>query len=224
MDKLLYTRLRITFMRNSNEGLLLWGVVVVGRARSLLVASVFVVGISAIETPAHADAYFFSFSGAGVTANGIITVDGTAPDLNSELTPPGFDVTSITGTYNGSAISLVSPSGCPACTLLPPPNNILYFPGSPTFVDDAGLLFSDTNGDLVNLFSDDVSAYTVANCSTSASCTDFADASITNLDTFTVTPTPIPYSLPMLGSVLIGGFLLSTLWNRRKSNPAVSPT
>lgn len=201
-----------------------------GRARFFLVTLVLVGGISLVRAPAaHADTYFFSFSGAGATASGIITVDGTS-DNSSPNSPPGFDVTGITGTYNNSTIDLIipDPSACSGgsppsyCTALatldPPPDNILYFPGSPSFVDANGLLFSDTNGDLVNLFFDGTD-YVAANCPTSSSCTAFfGDPSATITDgTFTVASTPIPPSLPLLATALVGIFLVSRSQTQCKS-------
>lgn len=189
------------------------------KARSFflpLALGISVVGIG-VMGPAHADTYAtynFAFLGSDstTTAGGTITIDTTAPDSTNSLnTPPGYDITAITGTFDGFAITLVSSATCaasaPCSTLDPTPDNILYLPGSPTFLDTAGLAFSDTNGDLVNLWSDGTDYYALV-CS---GCTVFADAYFVD-GSFSVTP--LPASLPLLGSVLGGSFFVAK-WRRR---------
>ncbi|MGP0084733.1 MAG: hypothetical protein ACLP0B_14035 [Steroidobacteraceae bacterium] len=180
----------------------------------VLGASVFICGAIA---PAQADTYAtynFAFLGSDstTTASGSITIDTTAPDSTNSLnTPPGYDITAITGTFGGFAITLVSSATCavsaPCDTLDPTPDNILYLPGSPTFLDLGGLIFSDTNGDLVNLYSDGTDYYALV-CS---DCAAFADAYFVD-GSFSVSP--LPASLPLLGSVLGGSFFVAK-WRRR---------
>lgn len=179
----------------------------------LLGASGFNIGISA---PAHADSYYFSFEGTGilgtlgsVTADGVVTT-GALDSANSLNTPSGFDIIAITGTYNGYTITgLISPATCAAsapCNLLsPPPNDILYYPSTP-YLDAAGLVFSDANGDIVNLFGNSGSDYGAVAFDVSGN-ESFFDG------TFTAT-TPLPDSMLLLGGVLAAGFFIAQ-WRRR---------
>ena len=174
-----------------------------------------VVGIGVIG-PAHATTYYFSFEGIGivdttgsVTASGVLTT-GALDSANSLNTPPGFDITAITGTYNGYTITgLISPATCAAsapCNLLiPPPNDILYYPGTP-YLDAAGLVFSDANGDIVNLFGNSSSDY-------GASAFDASGDESFFDGTFTAS-TPLPDSMLLLGGVLAAGFFVAK-WRRR---------
>ena len=113
------------------------------QAQSLLLqlalsACVYTIGVIA---PAHANMYPFTFVGTGVfgttgsvTINGILTTDTTLDSANSSNTPPGFDITGITGTYDAFAITgLVQPSTCatvPLCNILntlnPPAEYVFY--------------------------------------------------------------------------------------------------
>lgn len=198
--------------------------------------------------PAHADTYSFLFTGDGVfgtsgsvTINATITT-GSQDSANSLNSPAGYDIdiSTITGTYlnannDSLAISvLVLPGTCapgPQCntlaTLFPAPpasppflptNYVFYYPGSPTYLDTNGLVFSDSSGDyLVNLWSDGVN-YFVSDCS--SSCTEFDNAA--EFEGW-LTITPLPGALPLLGSVLGGGYLITGWRRRRRSSSPGSP-
>jgi hypothetical protein len=169
-----------------------------------------------VLTPVHAATYAFAFLGTDffggpdtATSSGILTTG--MPNMG------GFDVIGITGTYNGFPITLVDPATClgsPLCSNLSPqsPDNILYFPDQP-FLDSQGLVFSvavsSTETDLVNLFFGGMD-YFAAQCS--LACENFIDGSFFE-GSFTVTP--IPPSLPMLGSVIVAAYLIDW-WRRRR--------
>jgi hypothetical protein len=177
-----------------------------------------VAGMSSVGmiAPAQATPYPFTFQGTGVTASGVFMTGG----LDSTL--PGFDITEITdGTYDGFDITkLVDPVACAASvicnTLDPLPDNVLYIPGSPSFLDLGGVVFS-ANGDLVNLFFDGTN-YFVADCGTS--CTTFDEASFFE---GTLEVTPLPGSLPLLATILVPGYFISAWRRRRKYRSAIVP-
>ncbi len=194
-------------------------------------ASMFSIGMI---VPAHADPYSFTFQGTGilgtlgsVTINGVLTTTGTPDSTNSLNSPPGFDITGITGTYDAFTIQgLVQPSTCtPASvcsalnTLNPPAEYVFYYPGSPTYLDTNGFVFADTIGDLVNLWSDGTDFF-ASNCAASASCTAFADAAQFE-GSFTITP--LPGSLPLLATILVPGYFISAWRRRRKHRSATVP-
>jgi hypothetical protein len=90
--------------------------------------------------------------------------------------------------------------------------NILYFPGQP-YLDSQGLVFSvavsSTETDLVNLFFG-TTDYFAIECS--LSCSNFLDGSFFE---GSFTATPIPSSLPMLGTVIVAAYLIDW-WRRRR--------
>ena len=72
----------------------------------------------------------FSYSAPGLTADGLL--QGTDNGNGS------YDITSASGTYDGSPISLV-PTGTPGVPFYW--DNVVYLPASPYYVDYLGLVF-----------------------------------------------------------------------------------
>lgn len=87
------------------------------------------------------DEYDWSYVSSDLAANGFFTT-GAADGS-------GFDITSITGTSNGNVIAGLLGFG--VCCGIPANNNIFY-PSGTTYFDDAGLGYSDSLGNQVNIF------------------------------------------------------------------------
>jgi len=71
-------------------------------------------------------------------------------------------------------------------------------------LDAAGVGFSDLNGNWVNLFFGGASYFVLTGDNT------FFEG------TFTVVPTPAPAALPLMGTILGAGYLISK-WRRQRS-------
>lgn len=124
------------------------------RRLTLLALPAMLLGVSS----ARADFYFFQYSGAGVTASGVLTTAA------SPLVAGGYLVTGLTGTLNSpdlsGAMTLVTPQqgnpGVPGDQNTSPSGLFYYddllFPGDPTNpFDNDGLLFT-VSGAEVNVY------------------------------------------------------------------------
>lgn len=141
--------------------------------------------VLAVAIGASADTFNFAYSGAGVTAGGVITA---LPQGGTE-----FLVTGITGFYNGEAITGIVACGTPATTC----NNYgfqwdnLLFTGEPHF-DYYGLLYSTAGGNLVNVYVDGTQYM------------NWDQSGGTAITSGSISATPEPSTLLMLGSGIIG--------------------
>src|SRR5262245_17711058 len=102
--------------------------------------------VSMVASAACADTYYWSFHSFdidnAVVAQGLLTTGNP--------NGAGFDIISITGTYNDVAITgLLSPGSC--CDS-PTNNNVLYLSPGLLFVDLSGLAFSVANLE-INIYS-----------------------------------------------------------------------
>jgi hypothetical protein len=157
-----------------------------------------------ITLAAHADTFTFQATGAGINSSGTLVAVADPTLANA------FDVTSISGTFNGTAIT--GPIPCPAfdpnnqCNNANPRNfsfdNLIYIASGQPFLDGGGLGFNvGTSGYQVNFFFD-----------TSTPPGNYAFFDSTNatepLDSFTVAlaAIPEPASLILFGSGLLGIF------------------
>ena len=119
----------------------------------------------------------------------------------------GFDITDITGTFDGHNITgLLAPGTC--CS---PPNNnnVLYLSG--TYLDLGGLGFSNSQGDFVNMF------YWTSDSSYAVIVND--GGNIQGGGTFTLAPSavPLPAALPMFATGLGALYLLGLHKKRKRS-------
>ena len=115
-----------------------------------------------LSAPAAAAQFNFAYSGSagsGISGNGVITTGEADP--SGSFFNPSLLVTSITGVFNGNAITgLLAPGSFFKTSGLfgsPGNDNILYYPssqsflGQPTYLDRYGLAFK-TSTEQVNLF------------------------------------------------------------------------
>jgi hypothetical protein len=171
------------------------------RTKCVLAATVIAIGV-AISPSVQADVLHFSYLDAIHSANGTLTIGSASTGLNG----PGYAITGITGTFDGSEITGLL--GLAVCCRSPANNNILYL--SEPFLDLAGVGFA-VGINNVNLFFQD-SYFALLS-------TD----EISGLGTFTVTPvtqTPLPGALPLFASGLSALGLLG--WRRKKKAAALA--
>jgi PEP-CTERM motif len=136
----------------------------------------------------------FSYSAPGLTVQGLL--QGTDNGNGS------YDITSATGTYNGSPISLV-PTGTPGIPFAW--NNVVYIPANPQFVDYLGLVFDVAGFGTTNFCGGPSCAgadYTDINAFNGYGFTNVNDVSFTLVSG--ASPAPEPGTLMMLGSGLLG--------------------
>jgi len=133
---------------------------------------------------ANSITFDFSFSGTGITASGMFTA--------TLLSGNAFVVTSISGTQNGSAMTLLAPGAFAG-------NNNVISSTSP-FLNGGGLAFVLSNGttDYNVYFDTNTATYLV--CNSLSPCLGGAGTPIT----FSLTEVPEPSTLMLLGSGLIG--------------------
>ena len=191
-----------------------------------------------VTPPAHAadvySYYYFTYSGSfdsgfntagSLTANGVFTVDDTMGSTITAITDGSFSFSATTlggASFGGSGTPvLVDPTTCSSdfnCMQFAP-DNILSYPTTP-YVSPAGFVFSeaDATGEsfYINIFSGLGSDYPSFAVDLSGDFAGF-DGSLT------VTPTPLPASLPLLGSVLGGSFFIAKWRRRRKFGDAAAP-
>jgi hypothetical protein len=167
-----------------------------------LAATVIAIGVT-IAAPAYADVLHFSYLDEIHSASGTLTIGLAGIGLNG----PGYSITGISGTFDGSGITELL--GFAVCCRSPANNNILYLSG--TFLDLAGVGFAVGNKN-VNLFFED--SY-FALVSTDSNVT----SDLSGPGTFTLTPliqTPLPAALPLFASGLSALGLLGW-WRKRKA-------
>ena len=82
--------------------------------------------VAAFSTSAYADSFTFSYVGSGITANGVLQTNS--------LVSGSYLITGLTGTRNGSAMTLLTPFAFAG-------NDNLVFPGTPS-LDFAGFSYS----------------------------------------------------------------------------------
>jgi hypothetical protein len=165
-----------------------------------IAAMVLVLGGSAqaVVIPIPTEAFGWSYTGTLWSGGGTLTIGALDP-TNSLNSPPGYDITAITGEWNGNTITgLLAPGTC--CSS-PANDNILYLSGS--YFDLAGMAFGDNIGDQVNIY-DPQGVVVIMN-------QNFGDTG-----NFTLTATPLPAALPLFASGLGAMGLLG--WRRKRKN------
>ena len=169
-----------------------------GKVRSLRAG---LIGVAAIalfaSAPASAAQYLFNFSGTGFfggTLNGSGTL--TTNDVSFVNALNGYTaqtITGISGIFNGSAITGLSPGTFGA-------NNLFYLTG-PFFVDGNGLAFTTAAGVSANLFVTNDTSYRV-NTQGAGLLTGLVTASASPVAA--AVPEPATWAMMLLGFLGIG--------------------
>jgi PEP-CTERM motif len=165
--------------------------------RGSLFAVTFLLLTGAVSS-AYADTFTMTWTGAYGPGSAILT----ATPLGSGV----YDVTALSGTQNGSAITLVAPGGYGAN------DNLIYQPPNTAFLDYPGFAFTDGSFDY-NLF-----LYTLPNMTnTYTECISSVTACLSTTDVNSGLPVntldiestvPEPASVLLLGTVLLAAVCL----------------
>lgn len=183
--------------------------------RNKVMARFGLVGAAALAlcaaAPASAAQYLFEFSGTGffggtLNGSGTLTTDDT--NFVSALNGYTFqNITGITGTFNGSTITGLSPGTFGA-------NNLFYLTG-PFFVDGSGLGFRTASGVTGNLFVTNDTSYRV-NTMGAGLLTGLVTARVTPVAVAAAVPEPTTWAMMLIGFGAIGVAM------RRRRRPALA--
>jgi len=168
--------------------------------------------------PAHADifetfnwSYTATLSGAPDNASGTLTIYLSTPHVSPDGTT-AFDITSVSGTWNGVPIATLQPQFT-CCPIPPPPqigaNDNFLFPSRPlALLSFGGFAFSDTLGNIANIY-----CFSPPACAFYQNIAETAAGQVVSDGVFAL-PGPIAGAgLP--GLVAAGGGLL-VWWQRRR--------
>jgi hypothetical protein len=157
------------------------------------------IGLAAVlsaltATPAAATEFNFNFSGSGIF--GPLTGSGTFAVADAPVSPgsSAYQITGITGLFNGSQITGLLPGFLGA--------NDYYYKSTP-FVDASGVSFSTASGKSVNLFNQSSNGQYRVN--TAPFDTGFVTASSSQAQA--AVPEPTTWAMMIVGLGLVGGVM-----------------
>jgi hypothetical protein len=148
---------------------------------------------------ASAATFSFNLTGSSDSGSGTITASPTG-------TPNEFLATSMTGTFDGSAITGVLAPGAYSPAFPIQSDNLLFYPSTPSPVDFKGLTFATAAGDDVDLFYASIGG-PVPSGPFNLVAQSKGAAGLDILNSFNLTPAspaPEPSGVFLLGSGLLG--------------------
>jgi len=175
---------------------------------SLLAATTAAFGtiLSLSSAPALADSFNFDYSGAGITASGVLTTTSFDPSIG------GYLITDVTGQRNGTSISMLLPPNTFAG------NDNLLFATSP-YLDGAGWAYEAGGGTYYDAFSIAPGGYFEQSSQTPSAATSLTSFIIT--PSSPPPPTPVPEPSEAMAIVVMGVWI-DAAWRLRKKKSVSS--